>query len=131
MAKPSTTSKSAEEKLELQVPPIEPEASRPAPKSQIEEFVRRRTEVAEKDHAEFQDYLRLKEEENTRQKGMLVPAAAVEEKRRSRMSRRTMLNVAVGTAGIAEAAVLGYNALGSGSDPDPPPRQRLSALCRS
>ena len=118
MAKPSTTSKSAEEKLELQVPPIEPEASRPAPKSQIEEFVRRRTEVAEKDHAEFQDYLRLKEEENTRQKGMLVPAAAVEEKRRNRMSRRTILSVAAGTAGVAEAAVLGYNALGSGSVPD-------------
>src|SRR5262245_20995870 len=118
MAKPSTTEKSAKEKLEPQVPPVEPETSRPAPKSKIDEFVRRRTEVAERDHVEFQDYLRLKDEKDARQKGMLVPATEVEEKRRSRMSRRTMLNVAVGTAGVAEAAVLGYNALGSGSVSD-------------
>ena len=34
------------------------------------------------------------------------------------MSRRTMLNVAVGTAAVAEAAVIGYNTLGSGSVSD-------------
>ena len=33
-------------------------------------------------------------------------------------NRRTMLNVAVGTAVVAEAAVLGYNALGGGSVTD-------------
>src|SRR5262249_18464877 len=37
---------------------------------------------------------------------------------KSRLSRRTMFNIAVGTAGVAEAAVIGYKVLGSGSVTD-------------
>jgi thiocyanate desulfurase len=118
MAKPTrSATKITQEKIELEVPPKETDANLPASQSQIDEFVRRRAEVTEKDHAEFQEYLRLKEEDNAR-KGELVPVAAVEEKRKSRISRRMMLNVAVGTAGVAEAGYLGYNVLGSGSVSD-------------
>ena len=113
--KPATTATS--QKVELDLPPNESQANLPA-ESPIEAFVKRRTEVAEKDHAEFQGYLRLKEEENARKRGELVPAAAVEEKRKSWLSRRMMLNVAVGTAGVAEAAVIGSKILGSGSVSD-------------
>ena len=45
------------------------------------------------------------------------PRAAAPTKSRG-MSRRTMFNVAVGTAAAAEAAVIGYNTLGSGSVSD-------------
>ena len=105
--KPAT--KPGQENIELEGPPLAPDAKLPAPQSQIDAFVRRRHEVAEKDHAEFQGYLRRKAEENARKQAELVPAAAVEEKRKSRLSRRTMFNAAVGTAVVAEAAVLGYN----------------------
>src|SRR5215475_9608423 len=123
MTKPTrSATKPTDEKIEMELPPIEtppiePNASLPASQQKIDEFVRRRTEVTEQDHAEFQEYLRLKEEENAR-KGEVVPAAEVEEKRKSRISRRTMLNVAVGTAGVAEAGYLGYKVLGSGSVSD-------------
>jgi len=123
MTKPTrSATKPTDEKIEMELPPIEPppiepNANLPASQQKIDEFVRRRTEVTEQDHAEFQEYLRLKEEENAR-KGEVVPAAEVEEKRKSRISRRTMLNVAVGTAGVAEAGYLGYKVLGSGSVSD-------------
>ena len=115
--KPAT--KPGQENFELEGPPLAPDAKLPAPQSQIEAFVRRRHEVAEKDHAEFQGYLRLKAEDNARKQAELVPAAAVEEKRKSKLSRRTMFNTAIGTAVVAEAGVLTYNALsGSGSVSD-------------
>jgi hypothetical protein len=90
----------------------EPKAKLPVSKTSPDEFVKRRTEVAEKDHAEFQTYLVDKQEADARKSAAsLVPAAPAEKKNR-KLSRRTMLNVAVGTAGAAEAAVLGYNVLG-------------------
>ena len=116
MVKPTTSAtKPAQEEFDPGFPAKEPVTSSPA--SRIDNFVRRRSEVAEKDHAEFQEYLRLKEEDNAC-KGMVVPVAAVEEKRKSRISRRMMLNVAVGTAGAAEAAVLGHKVLTGGSVSD-------------
>jgi len=96
----------------------EPKAKLPASKASVDEFVKRRTEVAEKDHAEFQTYLVEKQEDDARKSAAAqVPAAPVA-KKSGKLSRRTMLNVAVGTAGVAEAAVLGYNALGGGSVSD-------------
>ena len=83
----------------------------------IDTYVRRRAEVEKQDHAEFQGYLRDKEQEIARKTGELVPAAEVEEKRKSFLSRRAMLNVAVGTAGVAEAAVIGYQVMGTGASP--------------
>lgn len=70
------------------------------------DYARRRAEVDAKDHEEFQGYLAEKKEVDARKK-----AAAAPTKSRG-VSRRTMFNVAVGTAVAAEAAVLGYNALG-------------------
>ena len=97
------------------VPPLvvpDAESGLPARKATIDEFLRRNAEVAERDRAEFQTYLIAKQEEALEKaKAMEVAAPA----RKTRMSRRTMLNVAVGTAGVAEAAVLGYNVLGGGT----------------
>src|SRR5262245_54468954 len=72
------------------------------------DYARGRAEVDAQDHEEFKGYLAEKKEADARKK-----AAAPTESRG--VSRRTMFNVAVGTAVAAEAAVLGYNALsGSG-----------------
>src|SRR5262245_54386256 len=72
------------------------------------DYARRRAEVDAKDHEEFQGYLAEKKEADARKKAVAAPT-----KRRG-VSRRTMFNVAVGSAVAAEAAVLGYNALGTG-----------------
>ena len=78
------------------------------------DFVKRRTEVEQKDHAEFQTYLAEKKEADARK----ARAGAAAPPKSRGMSRRTMFNVAVGTAAAAEAAVIGYNTLGSGSVSD-------------
>ena len=88
------------------------ESGLPARKATIDEFLRRNAEVAERDRAEFQTYLIAKQEEALEKAKATEVAAPA---RKTRMSRRTMLNVAVGTAGVAEAAVLGYNVLGGGT----------------
>jgi len=77
--------------------------------SAVETYVKRRAEVAEQDHAEFQGYLAEKQE--------AAPTAAVTvaEKPKPNVSRRTMLKVAVGTSIVGEAAALGYSALTGGS----------------
>ena len=97
------------------VPPLvvpDAESGLPARKATIDEFLRRNAEVAERDRAEFQTYLIAKQEEALEKAKATEVAAPA---RKTRMSRRTMLNVAVGTAGVAEAAVLGYNVLGGGT----------------
>src|SRR5262249_41684529 len=71
------------------------------------DYARRRAEVDAKDHEEFQGYLAEKKEADARKK-------AVAPTKSRGVSRRTMFNVAVGSAVAAEAAVLGYNALGTG-----------------
>ena len=76
------------------------------------DYARRRAEVDAKDHEEFQGYLAEKKEADARKKAAVAPT-------KSRgVSRRTMFNVAVGTAVAAEAGVLGYNALSGGSVSD-------------
>src|SRR4029450_2024205 len=70
------------------------------------DYARRRAEVDAKDHEEFQGYLAEKKEADARKK-----AAAAPTKSRG-VSRRTLFTVAGGPAVAAEAAVLGYNALG-------------------
>src|SRR5258708_33600460 len=88
----------------------------PAAKSSAADFVTRRTQVGERDHAGLQTYLAEQKEADRRKAKAGAPAAAPPKSRG--MSRRTMLSVAVGTAGVAEAAVLGYNTLGGGSVSD-------------
>ena len=75
----------------------------PAAKRSAADFVRRRTEVEEKDHAEFQTYLAEKKEADARKAKASAPATAPTKSRG--MSRRTMFNVAVGTAASATPAV--------------------------
>jgi hypothetical protein len=77
MSKPTKpATKETQDRIELEVPSVEPDAKPPSLQSKIDEFVKRRDEVAARDHDEFQDYLRLKEEEQARKGDELVPAAA-------------------------------------------------------
>ena len=95
----------------------EPKAETACREDVSDEFVKRRTEVAEKDHAEFQTYLVEKKEADARKSASFPGSGRACRKEEQRLSRRTMLNVAVGTAGAAEAAVLGYKVLGAGRCP--------------
>ena len=106
-----TRTASTDASVPLRVVP-DAESGLPARKATIDEFLRRNAEVAERDRAEFQTYLIAKQEEALEKAKATEVAAPA---RKTRMSRRTMLNVAVGTAGVAEAAVLGYNVLGGGT----------------
>ena len=92
----------------------------PARKASIDEFLKRNAEVLEKDREEFQTYLVAKQEADARKAKARGRGAGPQDRG---ISRRTMLNVAVGTAVVAEAAVLGYNALGGGSSSDNGVRQ--------
>ena len=75
--------------------------------SPVERFRKRSAEVTERDHAEFQSYLKEKAERAT-----LAPAP---EEPKPKVSRRTMLKVAAGTAVAGEAAALGYSMIQGGS----------------
>jgi thiocyanate desulfurase len=76
------------------------------------DYARRRAEVDADDHEEFQTYLADKKEAEARNAKRVAVVAPTKKKG---VSRRTMFNAAVGTAVVAEAAVLGYNAIkGSG-----------------
>ena len=117
MTEPTRETPTKNSAPDLGVPPVvatSREPGVPARKASIDEFLRRNAEVAERDRAEFQTYLVAKHEAAVEK----AKAAAAAPARKPRMSRRTMLNVAVGTAGVAEAAVLGYNALGGGTSTD-------------
>src|ERR671939_742 len=73
----------------------------------VETFIKRCAEVAEKDHAGFQDYL-VKKAEAER-------AAAAPAEPKPDLSRRTMLKVAVGASIVGEAAAAGLALVRSGS----------------
>lgn len=90
-------------------PGIASEGGKVPAKVSAAEFVRRRTKVEEEDHAEFQTYLAEKKEVEARK---ALQTAVAEPAKPKGFSRRTMFNAAVGTAVVAEAGVLGYNALG-------------------
>ncbi len=85
----------------------------PARQSSVDAFLKRRDEVGEKDREDFQAYLAAKKELDARKLRPLAPTT----ERRRRFSRRTLLGAAAGTAVVAEAGVVGYNMLGSGSAP--------------
>ena len=75
----------------------------------IETFIKRCAEVAEKDHAEFQDYLAKKAEAER------AAAASAPPEPKPDLSRRTMLKVAVGASIVGEAAAAGLALVRSGS----------------
>jgi hypothetical protein len=72
--------------------------------SQIEKYLKRKAEVTEQDHREFQVYL----EEKARQ---LAPVAPPPTKKKFSLSRRNALKIVAGTAVAGEAAALGYSAM--------------------
>ena len=90
------------------------EANLPTAKNPIDEFLKRNEEVLARDREEFQAYLVAKHEQATRK----AREEAAKPKVKTKVSRRTMLNVAVGTAAAAEVAVLGYSAMNGGSSSD-------------
>ena len=63
--------------------------------SQIEKYLKRKAEVTEQDHREFQVYL----EEKARQ---LAPVAAPSAKKKFSLSRRNALKIVAGTAVAGE-----------------------------
>ena len=75
---------------EIEVTP-EPQAGH----SQIERYLKRKAEVTEQDHREFQAYL----EEKARQ---LAPVAAPSAKKKFSLSRRNALKIVAGTAVAGE-----------------------------
>src|SRR6266498_2107488 len=77
-------------------------------RSAADEYVRRRAEVDERDHTEFQTYLAAKKVSEELKARTAI--ATIPTKRRG-FSRRSIFNAAVGTAVAAEAGVLAYNAL--------------------
>jgi hypothetical protein len=81
----------------------------PARQSSVDAFLKRRDEVGEKDHEDFQAYLAAKKEADSKELRPLAPTT----ERRRRFSRRTLFGVAAGTAVVAEAGVVGYNMLGT------------------
>ena len=69
-------------------------AELPARQNSVDAFVRRRKEVGEKDHEDFQAYLAARKEADARKLRPLAPTT----ERRRRFSRRTLLGAAAGTA---------------------------------
>ena len=78
-----------------------------AANAQVERYLKRKAEVNEQDHREFQVYL----EEKARQ---AAPTAPPPPRKKITLSRRNALKVVAGTAVAGEAAALGYS-LTSGS----------------
>jgi len=76
-----------------------------AANAQVERYLKRKAEVTEKDHREFQVYL----EEKARQ---IAPVAPPPPRKKITLSRRNALKVVAGTAVAGEAAALGYSLTG-------------------
>lgn len=80
--------------------------------TEIDDFVRRRAEVAERDYEEFRTYLAEKEEQ-----ALAVAPPLEHQPQKKTFNRRTLLKFAAGGTVAAEAAVLGHSML-QGSVPD-------------
>ena len=76
-------------------PQIEPTPEPLAGHSQIERYLKRKAEVTEQDHREFQVYL----EEKARQ---VAPVAPPSRKKKFTLSRRNALKIVAGTAVAGE-----------------------------
>ena len=84
------------------------------PMAGVDAFLRRRAEVAERDLSEFEAYVTEKKarDERAREEAMAALAAMpVGDPPKSRLSRRTVLKFAAGTAVVGEAALLAHTAL--------------------
>ena len=90
------------------LPSLEPEVPEKKdlpgqPLDPVRNFLRRRAEVTQQDHAEFSNYLQHKSARHRQQTAPLADAL-----RPATINRRSMLKWAAGTAAAGEAAVLGY-----------------------
>ena len=80
--------------------------------TEVARYLKRRNEVVEKDHAEFQVYLNEKAVRDAR----TAPAdQGLPPLGKADISRRNMLKVVAGTAAAGEAALLGYSWVKGGS----------------
>ena len=89
--------------LKLEVPSAESPSDKPD--NAVQNFLQRRAEVTQHDHAEFSGYL---EEKRARDRQQAAPAADAPPAAPSRFNRRSLLKWAAGTAAAGEAAALGY-----------------------
>ena len=89
-----------------------------AANAQVERYLKRKAEVTEKDHREFQVYL----EEKARQ---IAPVAPPPPRKKFTLSRRNALKVVAGTAVAGEAAALGYSLTGGSGEQERGHRHRL------
>ena len=80
-----------------------------AANAQVERYLRRKVEVTEKDHREFQVYL----EEKAQQIAPVLPPLP---RKKFTLNRRNALKVVAGTAVAGEAAALGYSLTGGSAD---------------
>ncbi|MEA2946485.1 MAG: thiocyanate desulfurase, partial [Alphaproteobacteria bacterium] len=79
----------------------------------VERYLKRRAEVTEEDHREFQDYL----EQKARR---VAPVDDPRPKNPSLVNRRNLLKVVAGTAVAGEAAAVGYSWVKAGPASDAP-----------
>ena len=97
---------------------IASETSSQAPiiKGSIDDFIKRREEVAAADHEEFRTYLVEKQQLEAAKRQAVATVA--EQPRPSGFNRRRILGAVAGTAAAAEAGVIAYNVLGNGAGSD-------------
>jgi hypothetical protein len=94
--------------------PLTEEAPPQTGGGQLQAFIDRRAEIARSDHEEFQDYLREKQARALAARAKAPPDTETAPKSKPKLSRRTMLRAATGTAVAGEAAALGYQAARNG-----------------
>ena len=76
------------------------------PLTPVQTFLNRATEVAQKDHEEFSEYLQEKRSSDQQPEAPPAPEVAP-----SQFNRRSLLKWAAGTAAVGEAAVLGHQVI--------------------
>ena len=83
-----------------------------AANAQVERYLKRKVEVTERDHREFQVYLAEKAQQVT-------PVLPPLPRKKFTLSRRNALKVVAGTAVAGEAAALGYSLIGGSAGKSP------------
>src|SRR5262245_28795607 len=91
------------------------EASDPAKGSltPVQNFLKRREEVTQKDQREFSEYVREKSARDRQQSAVPADSSRV----RSRLNRRSVLKWVAGTAAVGEGVALGYQMMTDGDIP--------------
>ncbi len=101
-------------RIDLDLPPIAEAENVPLEgnRASVDAFIARRDAVAKSDHEEFQDYLR---EKRAHALAIRAEAPSTQEHGPGKVTRRSWLKVAAGTAIAGETVALGYNAVQRGA----------------